>query len=359
MPASRSDPIPIPTRRLLGFFVDEALPLLLFALGVIVAVRAWPGLASAPSVVGEAERIEAVVKPLQAGRLVGIDVKPDQPVKAGEVLARIRVVEPAIVEATLARIRAELDHLRASRAPLLDLERTRIDAERLQLEFLRERVNLATLRARQDQAAAVLARLEPLHRQKLVAEEEHERARLQLAALAQEVTQQAALVEALGPAIARREAATPASSDAAFRAALAVQEKSLQLAELQFADVPLCAPMDGVVSALHRRLGENVAANEPVLVIASPHASHLVAYLRQPIRARPRVGAAVEIRLRDGSATAHRTELAAVAPLLEPVPPTLRLATSPHLVELGLRLSIPIPPSVQLRPGEHVEVRLR
>jgi multidrug resistance efflux pump len=342
-------------------FRGEALPVLVFAAGICGAVVAWPRIACTPTLVAEAERVEAVLKPTQAGRLLTVEARPFQAVKAGDILARIAMAEPAVIAASLAKIRAEIDYLRASRSAVLDAERAQVDARRLQLDWLRERVSLATLRMQLQEADSTFVRLEALHSKKLIADDEHERARLRRETLLQQIAQQSQLVATFAPALENAAPASADNSDVALLAAISVQEQTLRLTEAQLAEVTLRAPMDGIVTLVHRLAGENLAAGEPVLTLAAPTATHLVGFLRAPATRAARPGTRVELRTRDSPRAAFAAEIVHVGAVLEPIAPTLltTVPVNPRAVELGLRVQIVKPAALSLRPGEQVDVLIR
>jgi multidrug resistance efflux pump len=353
--------IKIPPRRRYLMFCREWLPIGLFAIGVGVVLVAWPRVARPASLVAEAERVEAVLKSTQAGRLIAVEARQFQTVKAGDILARVAVAEPALIEASLAKIRAEIAYLRASRSAVLDTERAQVDAQRLQLDWLRERVSLATQRMQLQEVESAFARVDALYGKKLIAEDEHERARLQRETLRQQIAEQTRLVDTLAPALENTAVAVVENNDKALCAAVAAQEEELRVTEAQLAEVVLRAPIDGVVTVVYRLAGENLAAAEPVLSLAAASATHLVGFVRPPATRKTRPGMRVELRTRDSPRLTFDAEIVNVGVLLEPITATLLTAvpTNPRAVEVGLRVQIAKPAALSLRPGEQVDVLIR
>ncbi|AKC82116.1 hypothetical protein IMCC26134_03775 [Verrucomicrobia bacterium IMCC26134] len=357
-------PIPIPARRRRNAFFTERFPFIVFALGVFGAAVLWNQSASAPTLVAEAEIVRSDVRAVQSGTLVSLDVALLQPVTAGQVIGRVRMASPEVTAASLGLIRAEIELLRANLEPVLPAQRVALDAAQLQLDWMRERVTLASLRVQVQQAEADLTRLTPLHAQNLVSAQVFENTKSQRANFAAQLVEQEKLVSTLAPDADRFAAqnteTTPRSPADTLTAALKVEDEKLRLTEAQLGPVTLTAPISGFVLLVHRRAGEMVATGEPIVTVAATESARLVGFLRQPLPINPKTGAKVEVRTRSlaratGTATVLETGRA-----LEPVSPTLlALVNRSGSPELGLRVHLSIPPEFKLSPGEQVDVLIR
>lgn len=356
-------PIPTPARLRWSAFCTEKLPYVVFALGVVAAALLW-NRSVTPSLVAEAELATAEVRSAHAGTLTALDVSLLQPVKAGQVIGRVRLADPKLLAASLAVIRAEIELMRANLEPVLPGQRVALDAGRLQLDWMHERVTLASLRVQVQQADAELTRLKPLHEKNIVAAGVYETAVLQRENLAAQLSEQSKLVEALEPAArdfsARSAEFSPRPAAETLKAAIHVQEEKLLLAEAQLGAVELTAPIDGIVSAIHRRAGENINAAESLVTLAAPQPVRLVGFLRQPLAYEPKAGAAVEVRRRTAGREVAAGQVTEVGRTLEPVSPTiLALLNRGTTPELGLRVHFTVPAALQLRPGEQVDITLK
>jgi multidrug resistance efflux pump len=351
-------PVTTPWRYRWRDFRTGLLPGLLFVGCVLGIAQLWPYSAAAPTLVAEAEAPRLEVGALHAGRLASLNVALLQPVKAGEILGLVSVATPEVAAASLAVIRAELEFLRTSLAPAAGPQRVALDFSRLQLDWMRERVSLASLRVQLQQADADLRRASALHERQLMSDEGFDAARLLHQRLTAQLGEQSALVEQLAPAAG--QPALPASTFAeTLTAGLRVQEEKLRLAELQLHPVPLVAPIDGVVTGLHRQEGESVAAGQAILTLVAPQPSHLVGYLRQPLSLQPRIDLPVEIRTRSAARRSAPATIIGVGHALEPIPSTvLSLFNRGGNPELGLRVHVSLPPHLPLHPGEQVDVRI-
>lgn len=340
-------------------------PRTVFAIGVIVAAILWSRHVTPAALVAEAEVAHVDVRATQAGVVAGLKVDMLQPVRANEVLGHVAGANPRLLDATLAVIRAEVGMLSTTLAGATDKQRVTLEFERLQLDWIKGRVELASLTGRLQQAEADLARAEQLFKQGLVTDQSLFQLKTTRDALSAQVAEQSRLVAHLEP-IVRNYAPADAkdagfSSQSALAAAIKVQEAKLRLAEEQLTPVPLVAPIDGIVSLLLRRDGEAVTAGEPIVRITATRSERLTGFLRQPLPFEPKPGMAVQVRTRTPARLAATTKILQVGPAMEPISPSLLSAM--HLPvnpppEPGLRVQMAVPAGLPLRPGEFVDVTI-
>jgi multidrug resistance efflux pump len=289
-----------------------------------------------------------------------------QPVRAGEVVGHIAQVNPRLLDATLSVIRAEVGMLAASMAGATDRQRNAIEFEKLQIEWMGRRVDLASLRGRLQQAESDFTRAGTLHRAGLITDENFEQLKIAHESLAAQAGEHSRLVAQLEPivhSLAPRDEKDPAlAPDVALDAAIKVQDAKLKLAEEQLTPMALIAPIDGVIAGVLRRPGENVTAGEAVLRINATRAERLTGFLRPPLPVEPKPGMTVEVRTRGAVRHVTTTKITEVGAALEPIPQgimaALRLPASPP-PEPALRIQFAIPSGLALRPGEHVDVTIR
>lgn len=337
------------------------LPRVMFVLGIALVVWMWGGAVAPATMVAEAEVSGADLRAGQPGVLTELKVALNQTVRAGETLATVAPANPRLIDATLAVIRAEVAMLMAA-----DSKRIAVEFERLQLDWISERVNRVATLGEIQQVEADLARAEPLHRSGLMTDDAYTQLKLKLATLKTQATEREKIIDRLDPT-----ARTPASADpqraalsgeSALAAAIKVQEARLQLAEEQLRPVTLVAPMDGVVSLVLRRAGETIVAGEVLLRVTAPGPARLVGYLRQPLPFTPTPGMTAEIRTRGLPAQVATTTVTQVGAALELISPTviaaMRLPPTPA-PETALRVEFALPVSLGLKPGEHVDVLVR
>ena len=339
------------------------LPRAVFVLGVIAAAVIWTRGVAPASLVAEAEVVQAEVRCAQSGVIANLNVALFQAVSAGEVVGQVAAANPRILDATLAVIRAEVGMLSATMQGSTDRQRMTIEFERLQIESMDHRIELAGLQVRLQQAEADLARAVPLQRKGMITEENFSQLKTNRDALAAQVGEHSQMVAHLAPILKNYASpdvlAAGLAPETALAAAIKVQEAKLRLAEAQLTPVPLVAPITGVVSLVLRRAGETVAAGEPILRINATRSDRLIGFLRQPLSFEPKPGMPAEIRTRTNARQSALTKIVQVGPAMEAITPSLlaALRLPPNqLPEPGLRIQFALPEGLALRPGEYVDV---
>jgi multidrug resistance efflux pump len=256
--------------------------------------------------------------------------------------------------------------LSATMAGATDKQRSAQEFERMQVDWMSRRVDLASLQGRLQQAEADLARAEQLFKQGLVTDQSIAQLRVARDTLTAQVAEQSRLVAHMEPIVrnmAPKDEKDPGlSSQSALAAALKVQEAKLHVAEQQLAPLPLIAPIDGVVSQLLRRSGEMVTAGEAIVRISATRSERITGFLRQPLTVQPTVGMTVQVRTRSSPRQIVDSKIAQVGSGMEPLSPSLvaalKLPTN-QAPEPGLRVNIAVPASFKVRPGEIVDVVVR
>jgi multidrug resistance efflux pump len=341
------------------------LPRTVFALGVLLAVWLWSSSVAPATLIAEAEIEQAEVRAAQAGVITNLTAAMLQPVRAGEVLGHVAQANPRLLDATLSVIRAEVGMLAASMAGATDRQRNAIEFEKLQIDWMARRVELASLRGRLQQAESDLARGGPLHKAGLMTDDIFEQLKIARDSLVDQATEHSRMVAHLEPIVrdlSPRDEKDPALlPDAALNSAIKVQDAKLKLAEEQLMPMALIAPIDGVIAGVLRRPGENVTAGEAVLRITATRAERLTGFLRPPFSLEPKPGMSVEVRTRGAERHVATTKITEVGGALESIPvgimAALRLPVSPP-PEPALRIQFAIPNGLVLRPGEHVDVTI-
>lgn len=356
--SDRLPPIPTPPAQVWRQVRLQYLPIVVFAIGLVAAVVIWTRWVAPPTLVAEAEAVRTEIRSAQAGLLTGLTVDLLSTVTAGQPIGRVVVNDPRILEASLAVIRAEIEVLRTT---------TGLTIEQVRLDWLNKRVQLVALQGQLVQAEATLARTTELHRGNLVTDAELERTRNARDAAQAQLKAQQELISRLEPAVnADLNAPDPRGIPTVtegLRASIRQKEEQLRLIEAQLAPLPLLAPIDGVVSLIYRRSGENVSTGEPILQISATRSQRIIGFVRQPVTVEPKPGMRVEIRTRTFLRRSGTATIAQVGRQLEPISPTLlaamRLPVSTIPTEFGLRVHIMAPTDLELRPGEQVDVIVR
>jgi multidrug resistance efflux pump len=356
--SERLPPIPTPPTQLWKQLRLQYLPVVIFIAGVAAAVLLWTQWVAPPTLIGEVEAVRTELRAGQAGLLTELNTDMLQTVKAGQVIGRVIPTDSKLLAASLAVVRGEIEVLRTT---------TDMNFERLRLDWMSKRVELVTLQSELHQAEATLARVIALHRIKLVTDEQFDQAKNARDAVEARLKAHAELIKRLEPQLQSLETEGSRTITAAaaegLNAAINQKEAQLRLIEAQFSPLPLVAPIDGVVTQLFRRSGENVASGEPILQISATRADRIIGFLRQPLPLEPKPGMEVEVRTRTFIRRVGIARVAQVGELLEPISPTLlaamRLPVTTVPTDMGLRVHVTPPQDLTLRPGEQVDLIIR
>jgi multidrug resistance efflux pump len=337
-------------------------PALVF-IGVVFALSLlWRHYASAPTLIGQAEAIQANVSCYRPGMLAELCVTRFQRVKRGDSLGQVLVTDPKILAASLAVIEADIDMLRVTMQPVAARQKTAMDYGQLRLDWMRQRAQLAMARANLQFAQADFHRTEELYKDKIVSQRVYEQAQATQGKLQNEVDELERLVQEQGKNFDQLQLTNALDiakvTDEPLRVAIAAQEAKLKLTEAELSPIALRAPVDGMVDVIFHRTGEAVTAGEPILSIAPDQSVRIVGYLRPPILDEPKVGRSVEVRTRGLHRQVGAAEIVEVGNQYEALAPALQAPVRVATAELGLPLNISVPASLKLRPGELVDLVL-
>jgi len=349
-------PIPIPSKQKWKNFRLQTLPFLVFASAIATLATMWNSHVTPPRFLGLVDGVRAEVSSPVSGSLTRLAVARFQTVTAGDAIGRVMTTDPAVVQATLAVISAEVSLIQQQ----LDanVERTAVAYERLRLDWLRERVSLADRKFQLQFWEKEMGRLEPLYADgpnRLVTERELDEARAQRDSFAAQVIELESLISTIE---SRLTAMGPSENDGdnGVMPAIDVQMKKLQLAEAEFKPVTLFAPIDGMVSTVNRRVGEQVTAGSPIIVISSSEVTGIVGFVPTPIEIPIELGTKLVIRRNHRKGGEGNSEITGVGVQLGPVP--VRLQLSGGKDEMGLAVYLTVPPGMPLLPGEVVQVSM-
>ncbi len=362
--------IPSPPGTAFREFRVRFLPAIAFAAVLSGTVVTWQSYVAPSNWVGEVETVRSVVSSSQPGRLAELAVGHLQQVAAGDVLARVLAADAELVDAQVSLTRARMMFLREGVDARVRQQNNRVNFTQLKLDWLDQKVELASQRARLNQLEAEVVRAKkaidgvsiggaPATPFGSVAD--LQLAEANYAAALAETSEREKLVqeiEATMGQLAPDEIKLNEDIPQALRSAVAVQEQELKMLEARLAPVALLAPIDGVVSVVHRRGGENVLAGEPIVTISALRGDRVVAFLRQPLNEEPTTNTVVEVRSRSLNRTFGQGRVVAIGSQMEPILPELLPGKStPNVLEYGLPVLVSLPPEVTARPGEIVDLR--
>ena len=136
----------------------QGLPVIAFALVAAAIYSLWNQTLATGTFTGEVEIVQENVASPKPGQLVDLSVGQFQPVKAGDVIARVITTDPRIIEASLAVIHAEVELLKTGMDPILNQHRDAVNYQQFRLSWLAQRVDLAAARVRLQFAESELKR---------------------------------------------------------------------------------------------------------------------------------------------------------------------------------------------------------
>jgi multidrug resistance efflux pump len=354
--------VPVPIKQRLQDLRLRVVPVLAFiaALGCLAVL--WKHNLSAPTLVGQAEPFEANVSCYKPGMLAQLEVTRFQKVKSGDAVGQVLVTDPKILASSLAVIEAEIEALRAGLQPIASQQRTAMGYSELRLNWMRERAQLAIAKVNSQLAESEFLRMQELFKDKIVSQRVFDQAKAAQERSRNEVEELNRLVEEQGKAFTDMQVTNVIDlakiSDNPLRTAIAVQESKLRLTEAELSPIILRAPMDGMVSMVFHRSGEAINAGEPIATIAAFNPVRIVGYLRAPVMEQPRVGSRVEVRTRGPHREVGLASILQVGTQVEAVTPALLGPVKFANLELGLPISISLPPDLKIMPGELVDLTI-
>lgn len=353
--------IPIPPAQRWKEFRVNVMPGLAFGLALLAALVIWNRYAFLAPLVGKAEAIQATVASPKAGVLCQLRVTRFGLVRQGDPIVDVMITEPRVLISSLNVIRAEIELLRATMAPAADAQRNTINYEQARIDWMRQRVDLATAQANLILATNEFQRTESLYKDHIVSQSVYETCRTTMDALQTQIAERAKLVEASRKNLERVQQITEQTvePEAQLRAAIAVQDEKLKQVEAEMSPITLKAPMSGLVNLIQKYGGETVVPGEAIVSISATNAQRIVGYLRQPIYLEPKIGMDVMVRTRRLNGQVGWGKILAVGAQLQPISDALLPPTRMNVAEQGLPILVSLPDQFRIHPGEFVDLSIR
>jgi multidrug resistance efflux pump len=357
-----SAPIPIPLRQRWHDARLRVIPAVAFLSAIAGIAFLWKSNVAAPTLVGQAEPNETKVSCYKPGMLAELTVTRFQRVKNGDPVGQVLVTDPKILASSLSVIQAEIESIRISMQPMARQQHTAMEYTGLQLDWMRERAQLAMARVNLQLTETELQRTEALYKDKIVSQRAYEQAKASHDKCKSEVDELSQIVEQQAKEFNQSQLTNTIGlsqiNEQPLRAAIAVQESKLRLTEAELSPIPLIANADGMVNVIYHRTGEAITAGEPIITIAAFNPIRIVGYIRAPVMSEPTVGTRVEVRSRGPGREVGIANIVEVGTQLETIAPALAAPVKFTAVELGLPISVSLPPNLKIRPGEIVDLTL-
>jgi multidrug resistance efflux pump len=364
-------PITTPMRQHLRRARQQVLPVVilvvvLFAIGLI-----WKRMARPTSFVGMVETIQTIVTTPDAGVLTNISINPLQEVVAGDVVAEVLTTDPRTVNSRLSVLRGRMQLMEMEMSPILNRQRSALDYERLLVDCAKIKADLATAKAMLDGAKGRYQREAELIKGGVTSKQDYELALTEKLALEAQVEEKQKIVALTEKSLERlaymADSFVPGGENDPLKAALTIEEDKVKLFQAKLRPLELQAPIDGIVTLLHKRAGEQVLPGDAVLTITSRKPERILGYLPQSFPINPSVGMKVEVATRTPLAlwkTRSVATIVGVSPHLETItnllmrPITPGISADQQLPVLGRVVTISLPPDLKLLPGQPLDIRL-
>jgi multidrug resistance efflux pump len=336
----------------------RVIPLITFVGVGIACYYLWGQMGRGSSVPGVGEGVRSMVASPYVGILQQVYVEPFQWVEQGQPLARIAPTDP---QAKLDLLQSELQIARIRLEPSQS-DQNAVSYERLRVDWLRLKEELAMAKVNLNRAESALRRNQALVKEKLVSEDLYE---ISLGARdlyqAEITTKSDAISEIEGRMTQLRSLGEPQSpgTNQSTVELIARLENRLAAAATNWSPITLVAPISGMVQVIYRHSAEYVVEGEPLMTINSGRSDRVIAYLRQPYPLDPEIGMEAEILTRTRKPRRFTSKISEVGAQIEMITNSLAFIKQGSMVDEGLPVVFPVPMDAHIRPGEIVDVILK
>lgn len=360
--------------------IQRRTPLLIWVGVLILTVGLFVRQEQGVKVMGVAMATSFNVAPETTGRLHRLEVRLNQDVQAGQIVAslddRQLRLELSQVQAELERLAHQLGRERSlwnleASGQLSDIQtnigRFSRNASDAHIEYLQAVTELSVDQINLQQLQLNLSRTRIFEEQNIASQTAFDEARIAFQALQEKIEKEettvATLLGVYQDAQARFEemqdsfGESGANAEFLFRpleSSIQIQQIRIEMASLAMVNNVLRAPAAGRVAAVFRNQGEVVDAGQPVIAIQKTQATELVAYLPEYQILEIEPGSRVYLRrVADPGKTIIST-VADLGPKVEQIPQ--RHTPLSQSAAWGRPVYIPLPASLEAKPGEAFEI---
>jgi multidrug resistance efflux pump len=350
-------PIPTPAGQRWREFRIRILPIFVFIGAVVTLGVLWKGYVQPGGVVGTVESVTTAVTSIADGQLIDLTVDKFDNVKKDQIIGTASRMDTELVSATLASISADLQVMRARM--MMDEGKFEQSAQKLRLDILTERVQLAGEKVNLLQASNEFRRVSELYNQQTPLETAtvFELARARRDSLQAQIDERVSLIKEMEDSYATIKPNDSSTSKGKDPISLALQAKELEF-QLAVKPLPLKAPIDGIITMVNKRVGERVLKGDIIVTVSAPKTQRIVAYIRQPVNYVPSTNDTVVIRSRNLKRTMGTGQILRVGAQLVSIDPML-LSPDGKRLEVGLPILVSFPAEMNLTPGEYVDMAIQ
>ncbi|MCH8475267.1 MAG: HlyD family efflux transporter periplasmic adaptor subunit [Opitutales bacterium] len=121
--------------------------------------------------------------------------------------------------------------------------------------------------------------------------------------------------------------------------------------------VEVRAPSAGIITSLTVQPGSFAPAGKILATIRSRETEYIIGYVLQPAGTFPQAGDSIEVVTRGGQRKTAVSTVRSIGPQFEPLGPAFQRPFA-DIEERALPILIDIPPGLDLRPGELIDLRI-
>lgn len=337
-------------------FRYRVIPFVAFAIAVVAVVALWNQFAQQGDIVGQVQTNSVNIVTTQAGLVQGLTVVRHDVVRKGQVIATVAAFDPEVTRAAMDAVAADLNVLE-TRLVWTELGREESSAK-MGLDLMAQVNLLNVAQTNLHQAEIVFGRDEELIKppDPAISQATYDTDRNRRDVLRTEVADRTKLVAEWARKL---ELLSPLGTNFFNQIHPSIQrDVAARQKELEQVQKPLSlkSPIDGTVSSVLHHADERVPAGAVVATIVPVRSDKIVAFVRQPISVRPKVGDEVTLWTRGILKKSVTAKIITVGTQLETVP-TLLLPPGRPTAEVGLPITISLPPELGLLPGETLDIR--
>lgn len=382
----QNQPLPrirTPFKQRLEDFRRGPLTALIWFLAVGLSFVLMQDRGSRMDLIGIAEALDYEISPVTNGILESLHVDLFEPVERGTIIGRL---ESQNLEARIATASAEISRLtsvlkaseqrmrnEALQANLewdADLRRYVIDETEFQLEALQIQVVLETDRIESQRLELVLERTKALVEEQVLSQVDLDNATLAHATILKRIERNEAVLTELeqnltDAQIRRQRFAERPTPDSALQLELDALQQSVRVQTLRLEELAqerrhllLKAPATGQINQVLARPGQAILAGEPVAMLRPQVADAIVMYI--PEHASFELEPQQRVWVSKSSApqlARAESAITTLGPSIEELP--VRLRRDPTIPEYCRKVLIAAVPSLNLVPGERVQISFK
>lgn len=374
-------PIETPFPQRVADFKRRYLPLIVWSAAALACVVMLTGRATRFEYIGLAGSMQYEISASTTGQIDVLLVDLYDSVEAGDVVAKLDDTELAArIERSRATIRQLGSELNATRLQFVasnkldeaswtnDLRRFQTDEEDRRLAGLELRASIASDEIQLERLALELQRAGPLLESGLIDQAEHDSIRLLHGEARAGMDENRVLLSQTESeyrtAKLRRQAfeeslpSLPGTEPLLQPLQAAIEVENQRLLEIQsrYSATILRSPVTGQVSNILARRGQTVVPGELILTITDGTVTEILAYLDEADGQRARANTPVLVASLSRPEKVAESFVIRVAPDIELLPE--RMWRAPTAPEYGRAVVIAAVPSLNLTPGELLNVRL-